>query len=169
MRLTLSSSHFRGGKPSKLAYGNVLCDTAGQSCSAWKEEKSMHVSFFYPLILFSVSASVRVPPVTLVCPQEAETRKAVSGNISTNLPGRIRDLLFARILPRDVYFVIAAAGGGRDGGGWPCGTKENRGRRKTLTRGRHRMEHGRPAQSCRGLRPRNNTHDIRAHAFTRLS
>ena len=70
----------------------------------------MHVFFSFPLILFSVSASVRVPPVTLVCPQEAETRKAVSGNISTNLPGRIRDLLFARILPRDVYFVIEMAG-----------------------------------------------------------
>ena len=77
----------------------------------------MHVSFFYPLIRFSVSASVRVPPVTLVCPQEAETRKAVSGNISTNLPGRIRDLLFARILPRDVYFVIEAVGVGWEGEG----------------------------------------------------
>lgn len=99
-------------KPSKLAYRKILCDTATTVFSRRKKKRAYRFPFSTwslvvdPLIPFSVSASVRAPPVTLVCPQEVETRKAVSGNISTNLPGRIRDLLFAGIPLRDVYFVI---------------------------------------------------------------
>lgn len=151
MHLMPSSSHFRGRRPSKLAYRKVLCDTTtqpegrGPCLPGEKEEKSIRVPSFstvqpsYPLFLFPPQ------PVSLVCPQEVETRKAVGGNISTNPRTHTRPSFRENSTPRDVYFCAEKAYVEQRNVGNACTWKP---------RGRHRSEHG------WGLHPRNNTRDI---------
>lgn len=117
----------RPGKPSKLAYRKVLCETATDPvvriCPG-EQEKEAYASLpvrpisalpsLNSLIPFSLSVSAPAKPVALVCPREEETRKAVSGNISTNPRTHTRDVLFARIPPRDVYFVETQSGVARN-------------------------------------------------------